>query len=466
MPTGWENFGSVLGGGIDRAGAYDEGRLHTAKTEGALEQARQRQLQNVALEAKNRAQQRVRDDIAKAGIVPQEQQDLLGSVMLGEMGADFNAGMGGMAKGQEIDFRSTLGDPAAAPEAQFAAGQAVQGKALSPYETVGAGGYTDLRAGAPSIENTPLGDSMIMENEATAALTSDKQANPQRYRADASDPTSTLPTGAKVQAGYYANPDYDPTDPESPMVLPITGGDKDPNAPQKLGVNALAQFARVLNAAGNTALDLGNIMEMPSGASTGWFGQPGTTLLGATPGVLANKVTAAEVQQYKAIVGTLGEQLSTIERMGVRGSQGLTQKFDDLALREGDDVFTKMLKLAQMRQTVENGMDTLLSLNALSPDMAARATQLRNDISGAVPFTPKEVLALQQSKKPGMTMGDMLTQQRLTKPPAAPGRAPTTRPAAVPEIPLKNDKGWELMEDGDGNKAYVSPSGEIEEVVQ
>jgi hypothetical protein len=446
MPqSGWENFGSVLGGGIDRAGAYEEGRLHTARTEGALEQARQRQLQNVALEAKNRARERVRDDMAKSAIVPPQQQDLLGSIVLGEMGADFKAGMGGMAEGQQMDFGNTVANPETPNSTRQFTLAAMSGKPFNPLDSVGAGGYTDITSDAPTVENTPLGDSMIAENEATTALTSDKQANPERYRAAPEvDPTSTLPTGVKVPGGYYANPDYDPTDPESKMVLPITGGDKDPDAPLRLGVNALAQFARTLNAAGNTALDLGNIMLMPSGATTGFFGQPGTTLLGATPGVLANKVTAAEVQQYKAVVGTLGEQLSTIERMGVRGSQGLSQKFDDLALREGDDVFTKMLKLAQMRQTVENGMDTMLSLNALPPDMAERAIYLRNAVAEALPFTPKEVLALQQSKKPGDTLGEMLKRQTLTKPPAAPARAP-----AGAAVPVGTDaEGWVDMGNG------------------
>jgi hypothetical protein len=199
----------------------------------------------------------------------------------------------------------------------------------------------------------------------------------------------------------------------------------------------------VLNAAGNTALDLGNITAMPSGASTGYFGTAGTGLLEAVPGKLANLVSPEEVQQYRAIVGTLGEQLATIERMGMRGSQGLSQKFDTLALEPTDTVGTKMLKLAQMRQTVENGMETMLALNALNSDMSARARYLIAQVKTAIPFTPQDVLALRQSKNPTATLLSVTDAQRgvpRSAPPVAPRptpavSAPPTAPAPSGNIP-------------------------------
>jgi hypothetical protein len=57
MATGWEQLGEVLGGGVDRAGAFEEGRMHSAKTEGALQLARERQLENIAREAESKARE-------------------------------------------------------------------------------------------------------------------------------------------------------------------------------------------------------------------------------------------------------------------------------------------------------------------------------------------------------------------------------------------------------------------------
>ncbi len=470
MATGWGTLGSVLGGGIDREGAYEEGRLHTAQTEAALGRARDLQLKNIADAAQQKKREGFRTALAKSGQVAPEQIDLMDAVVGGGLGSDFSSGMTGLKTGQEIGNRNVLGDASAAPADQFAAGQAVQGKVLNPYDMVGQSEYTDLRAGAPGLETTPLGDSLIAENNATTNL----------RNVQAGDPDYKTVSGAgtaggvvKPETGYYANPAYDPSrpnDPANPMVLPVTGGSKDPNAPPKLGVNALAQFARVLNAAGNTALDLGNIMEMPSGASTGIFGKPGTSLMAMIPGNLTNVVSPTEVQEYRAIIGTLGEQLATIERMGMRGSAGLSAQFDNLALLPTDTVFTKMLKLAQMRQTVENGMDTLISLNAMPPDMEQRAVQLRDTVSKSVPFTPRDVFELQKSEKPGMTLGELLAQKKFTQPvSAAPAKGATpaapAAPAAAAPPPARNAQGWELLEDAEGNLAYVSPDGsQIEEV--
>lgn len=470
MPTGWEQLGNVLGGGIDRAGAYETGRLRTAQTESALGLAQQRQLENIALEAKNKARAEQKTALAKTGVDPNV-IDLLDSLMTTGAGSDYSAGMTGLKTGQEMGFRDTLADPNAALGDQFAAGQGVQGKVLPRNYQVGAGGYTDLLDPNAAVQDTPLGDSMITENRASEGASNALadlrrvQAGDPGYRVAGSGGSSvTSPSGLKTPPNMYPNPDFNPALPisgENPpfLVMPLTPADI--NAPRPLGTNALTQFSRVVNAAGNTALDLATIVSMPSGASSGLFGSTtGKGLLSMVPANLTNAVTPVEVQQYKAIMDTLGEQLSTIERMGLRGSQGLAQKFDSLALLPTDNVFTKMLKLAQMRQSVENGMDTLLALNSLPDDLRARIEFVKQASARSIPFTPRDVLTFQQqgAKNRNLTLAEMLKTRGAKFNTNEQGMIPqgTTpaAPAASSEAPMER---WERGADGKLHKVSSGP---------
>jgi hypothetical protein len=129
-----------------------------------------------------------------------------------------------------------------------------------------------------------------------------------------------------------------------------------------------------------------------------------------------------------------------------------------------------MLKLAQMRQTVENGMDTLASLNSLPKSMVDRTQELKDKVAQAIPFTPRDVLALQQSQDPTMTLAKLLESKGAPMASGQPERTLGGQEVLPPnpkgqELPLVNDKGWQLLEDAQGNLAYVSPDGrEIEEV--
>lgn len=465
MASGWEAVGGVLGGGIDRAGAFEQGRLRTAQTENAILQAQERQLRNIAAETRAATEERVRRTEAEHGIDKVPLADIMGAGY-----GNYDQVMSGRLKGQEHGFRGTLANPEASGTDRFLAAQGVQGKVLNPFDMVGQAEYADLRNPDAGLNTTALGESLIDENVAQTAAANALAEQRQRAPAAGGAGASADPRG-KPPAGYKWNPAFDPALPAGPgnlELLPITGGAADINSPRPLGMNALTQFARVLNAAGNTALDLATIVNMPSGASSGWFGKPNDKgVMSMVPGNLANQVTPAEVQQYRAIMGTLGEQLATIERTGMRGSQGLAERFNDLALLPTDDVFTKMLKLAQMRQTVENGMDTLASLNSLPQPMLDRTTLLKQRVAQAIPFTPRDVLMLQQSKDPTMTLEKMLRGHGASA--GTGGPSPAVAPGATPNvrrpIPPRNAHGWELLEDADGNLAYVSPDGrQIEEV--
>lgn len=90
---------------------------------------------------------------------------------------------------------------------------------------------------------------------------------------------------------------------------------------------------------------------------------------------------------------------------------------------------------------------------AARPDLSSlQAGRLQE--RGMPPATPSATIAPQQAVDRAMPGPAVV--------PPAGGLAP--QPAATPQLPLKNARGWTLMTDKNGNKAYVSPTGEVEEV--
>lgn len=435
MAGGWAQLGDVLGGGIDRDGAYNEGRLRTAQTEDAISRARQRQLDNIAAETKAETLERMREEQARD---PNWQPSLYDTMLTGT-GADYAAATQGRLRTQEYGFRDTLGDPNADPLAQFAAGQGVQGKVLPRVDDVGTGLYTDLTTGLPNVQLSPIGEAMVREDDATAraadALTNLRtvQAGDPDYRT-----TSGGAAGGKVPMGYEVNPNYDPAlpdGPENPKLRPTSGGPADINTPTKLGSRERQVVARIFNAAANTAADLQNITSMPSGASAGFLGSgvgasAGTTLLEATWSTLKNQISPEEVDFYNATLGGLSNQLSTLEKSGLAGSDALAAQYDSLKLVPTDTVGQKMYKLALMRQTVESALQVQISQGILPRDMVQYANQLLGRIEQAVPFSPRDVIQLQQSKNPGATLRGVMDQYRGAAP--ADTANPVAPDAAVP----------------------------------
>lgn len=105
---GFEQLGSILGGGIDREGAARAGALQGARTEEAIARAR-----NARDEANNR--ERLAEALVGLGI-PEE----LAVIMRGGFG-NFQQGTAGLGNIQEQGFRGDIADPATDPEArQFA----------------------------------------------------------------------------------------------------------------------------------------------------------------------------------------------------------------------------------------------------------------------------------------------------------------------------------------------------------
>lgn len=456
MPeTGWQTLGQVLGAGRSLGEeAYQEGRYRTAQTEGALELARQRQLENVALESQNRELEAIEETLAAAG---DPNAKVTAAIMRGGRG---NAAQLGQAllSGQEYGFRGTLGDPNAPRADQFAAGQGVQGKVLPPFEPVGAGGFVDMREQEPEIGTTPLGESMIAENVASelastalANLRDEQRTNPAAFRS-----STTADGRPRPPSGYIDNPNFDPAQPISDTnrlwTAAGTGGPHDPTTEKPMGAREAQMFNRVIGGAKQAQVTLGNLVNLPVGASAGFLGlgsKPGQSIFTAVKDNFRNTVASQDVQTYNSMLAGLERNLAFIEGHGLAASDTFAGSYDNLTLREGDTEFTRLHKLAEIAQTIEAGLDPYL----VNPRVPEKQKQYIRDVieytRQAIPFDHNDVTLLERT--PGaVTLGDLIKQKGLDQgaAPAAPAAPEAGAPAAAPEVGAieydENGVGWQF----------------------
>ena len=434
MASGWEAVGGVLGGGIDRAGAFEQGHLRTAQTENAILQAQERQLKNIAAEAQAAAIERVRRAEAAAGI----DQVPLADIMESGYG-NFDQAMGGRLKGQEHGFRETLANPEASGTDRFLAGQGVQGKVLNPFDMVGQAEYADLRNPDAGLETTALGESLIDENVAQTAAAN--ALADQRKLTPSAGGAAGAP--GKPPSGYILNPDYDSSQPIGEGNYPYL----DARQPV-MGARESAFFNRVYGSAVAMERDLSNLMQMPFGTSIGILGvgpaaQPGTPSPAALSGALKYQLSEPETQAYNASLGGMNRALSFIEGQGLVGSNTIAESYDTLLLRPGESLEMAMYKMAQMKQTVEAGLAPHIANPRVPMEQKKAIRELMDRLDTSIPFEVEDVIALQFGKARSLREA---TEQRLRREGAGTGiGAPP--PAAAPPAPVA-DEVWERGPDG------------------
>lgn len=464
MATGWEQLGQVVGGGIDRAGAFETGRLRTAQTESALMLARERQLSNLAAEKKAKALDEANVAIAATGVDPKV-ANLLQNIAIGGYGSDFSAGMTGLKTGQEMDFRNRIADPSLPLGDQIAAEQGITGKVRNPLDMMGSQSYVDLRnLPAPgeeaSLYSTPLGEAMIGTQEATTELRNVQSRDPDHV--NWGSPSSVGPGGAgREPPKYKYNPNFDPSKPPGPdnlEVIPLTGGAADPDyGSSPLGSIERRFIGRVAAAAENTIDDLEYFMSMSPTASVGRFGGSAgmkgeDTLLGALMYQAKYQMTAIEENEYNAALGGFSEQLRTLESQGVRGAASIANQFDAMRFEPKDNLETRMVKMARVRQTVENGLAPNLANSSLPTRERQYLEGILTRVAKTIPFTPLDVNEWRRAKRsnPNATLGEVVAQRVGEATGAAPAvpAAPGAAPGAAPSPAAPADEGWIDMGNG------------------
>jgi len=209
---------------------------------------------------------------------------------------------------------------------------------------------------------------------------------------------------SKIPSGYEVNPD-DPTG-----IRPIAGGPKDPSAATSGGLGGRdgVMFQRVTSAANAGVKAIENIAELPIASSSGWLSGRGEphSLFGSVKDVLAQKVTGQDAQTVNVMFSGLSRNLATLETAGLSPGGSLTHSLENLKLNEGDTQMTKIRKLAEMRQIVEENLSPNLANPKLAPTQKELVQNIITKVQKAVPFTQHDVTQFESSKNPRATIMD------------------------------------------------------------
>ncbi len=177
MADGFETFGEVLGGGIDREGAFQEGLLTGAKTQDALAKARIRVDQ-----ARQRLE--IEQTAIDAGVPPAQAKFISNTVRSG--GGNVNVAAQALGQFQETGVRSQIADLSTdlglGDINRLLASQATGPINLQQF---GPGGELSAALFGPEagdIGITPTGTAQISADEELAALREERRLNPERFR--------------------------------------------------------------------------------------------------------------------------------------------------------------------------------------------------------------------------------------------------------------------------------------------
>jgi hypothetical protein len=189
----------------------------------------------------------------------------------------------------------------------------------------------------------------------------------------------------------------------------------------KIGINVAGGresvfINRVVNSGNQAAADLANVVQLPMSASRGILGgrSQGKGLLDAGIESLANTMTTQEVQTYNVFATGFQRALAAIEGAGLSPSNALMHQMDAVIFKEGDTNFTKLAKLAQTRQIVEKGLETITANSRVDAETKKLVENIVDKVRKAVPFTGSELIELGklQATNKNATLRDVMAAEK------------------------------------------------------
>lgn len=261
----------------------------------------------------------------------------------------------------------------------------------------------------PRTEETAYQDRLAGAAEARAAAAVARANQPPAPRATA--PAPAAPTGPyttdsaadKAAAARIYN-DVNSSEADKLAAAAILG------TSATGGTTAERFTGRVIQGANLATAAIENVVNLPFTADTGLFGSgtppDGLSLLDASGQVLRNAMSSDNVQAYNTMMAGVLRNLAIIESAGLAPTGKFTESMGAVMFRPGDSAtgLTRMRKMAEMRQIVDEGLQPLLAGRA-SKEQKQFIRGIIARIHRAVPFTHANITSYQQAvaKNPKLT---------------------------------------------------------------
>ena len=122
---------------------------------------------------------------------------------------------------------------------------------------------------------------------------------------------------------------------------------------------------------------------------------------------LTNTVSQADTRAYAIMVSGVKRNLAAIEAAGNMPPGSLTAQMDQVELKPGDTQLNKLQRMAEVRQISQAGLEAIQTQPGLSKQQIEQIQGINERMAKAIPFTQEDILNLQQSQNPHMTISDM-----------------------------------------------------------
>jgi hypothetical protein len=300
---------------------------------------------------------------------------------------------------------------------------------------------------------------------------------------------------AKPNYQFYASGDKviavntkDPSDIKEVTNKELATAIKLGTKPSEKGAGAASgQIERITNAMSQVSGAISSVAKLAVTTTSPVFGQKEFKGLFVAPLSVLNQKMSSETSQMMAgrMVG-VARNLASLETGGAAtGLAGLTESIQaGISIPAGAKLYVALDRLAEMRRIVEDSAKTALASSKYTPEQKQLITENVAIVQNAIPFTLDDVSdAVSKGKSPkvakedrNLSFTEYVNKYGVGKPEPLENviqRGGETSETATPPdaarvtgLPLKNEKGWTLHNDGKGGYAYVSPNGKDYEEAQ
>jgi len=300
---------------------------------------------------------------------------------------------------------------------------------------------------------------------------------------------------AKPNYQFYASGDKviavntkDPSDIKEVTNKELASAIKLGTPPKTQGAGAASgQIERITNAMSQVSGAISSVAKLAVTTTSPVFGQKEFKGLFVAPLSVLNQKMSSETSQMMAgrMVG-VARNLASLETGGAAtGLAGLTESIQaGISIPAGAKLYVALDRLAEMRRIVEDSAKTALASSKYTPEQKQLITENVAIVQNAIPFTLDDVSdAVSKGKSPkvakedrNLSFTEYVNKYGVGKPEPLENviqRGGETSETATPPdaarvtgLPLKNEKGWTLHNDGKGGYAYVSPNGKDYEEAQ
>lgn len=430
--SGFATLGHVLGGGVDREGAFQQARYRSAQTEEALASAHAKQQEAIKAERINQATQAISEN-APDFRAPTDRN--LADMLVGGLGAGYSSITEGLLHAQQEHQHTVAADPNTDALTRTRALGSISGKPYSDIEPVGKFGTTNITEDHPQV---------------TASLADELTNASKNY-----EYSKKLPPAEQSKFAPFVRADQIVNAGGVPTAIPVAG-DRTPKA--VVDVNTVAGNAGAI-----------------AGGKTEGVGQAKRTLDLPTA-----KVRVAATDQKLNSLSDLAKQLQGDENLWKAVGPGQA-----ISMIPGTDGARIRAQLNTLKSKVgfavlQDMRDSSKTGGALGNISNQENKYLQNALSALdANLSPKDfrdqlqvLIDYVDGSRQRVHQAFMETYPELAQEKPAAGAPPAGGPppaAVAPQDPSKlpptNAKGWTLHHDKDGNYAYVSPDkSQVEEV--